>query len=207
MSGLKYRFTIDDIQNRTYGYQLPDMSVLFYGKGRYDNYCLYKGRLLWDGNSQSFTTLCTAITDDYYYDILKTMNDRYGSELVYERILCRLYNVVTPYFQMDVLERLRAWIDKSGIHQIEDRDLLFEACCMVYYGMVAEENHGLPNQPPVCGKVLKMYALHLLLIQGVPIGTTGNPGVCQMLQGQSPQVINQKAAELGIFRQAVVLYL
>lgn len=207
MAELSYRFVMEKIQNRSKAFLLNDNSVLFYGQGQYDEYCLYKGVSVWDGSTQSFITMCAPVTDNYYYEILQTMTERYGIEKIYFQLICRLYNSVSNIFDENILMRLKSQVDHLGIHSEQDKADLYEALAMVYYGMVGEENHMVNGQPAVCGKLLKMYALYLLLMKQVPIGTNANPGVCQMLRGQSPQVILQEASTVGIFRQVVVLYL
>lgn len=204
---MDYRFDMNQIQNRSAGRAMPNGHVLFFGAGKYDNYCLYLGKPMWNPASQQYDVRCGAVTDVFYYEILGRLADRYGASLIYDDILVRLYNMTTSIMRDSVLSCLEDRI-RELIPCAEDRDDCILACSMVYYGMVAEENHQTTTgQAPVCGKVLKLYALHLYLKQGHPLTGGVSGGVCRMLQGQNPSDILQRAAGVGIFRQVAVLYL
>lgn len=204
---MDYRFDINQIQNRSAGRAMPNGDVLFFGAGKYDNYCMYLGKPAWNPAKQQYDVQCGVVTDVFYYEILGRLADRYGASLIYDDILVRLYNVTTSVVRDSVLTRLEDLI-RRVITCAEDRNDCILACSMVYYGMVAEENHQTTiGQAPVCGKALKLYALHLYLKQGQPLTGGVSGGVCRMLQGQNPLDILRRAAAVGIFRQVAVLYL
>lgn len=205
MFGLDYRFPIENIQNKSQFLNLPNNRVLFFGKGRFDDYCLYIASSVWNDQLQRFQTLCSVVKDEYYYTLVKRLFDRYGRQMVYEDILIGLYNRTSQIVDKSVIEALQRRADV--ICDEEDRVIFLESMYLIYYGMVAEENHLQNGQAPVCGKVLKLFALYQFLIQQMPLGTSQNPGACQCFIGKNPNQILQEAARVGIFRQVAVHYL
>lgn len=204
---MEYRFDMNQIQNRSAGRAMPNGTVLFFGAGKYDNYCMYLGKPVWNPTSQSYDVRCGVVTDAFYYEILGRLAERYGASLIYDDILVRLYNMTMSVAYDAVLTKLEGFIRRVIPCEDDQNDCIL-ACSMVYYGMVAEENHQtVTGQAPVCGKVLKLYALHLYLKQGQPLIEGVSGGVCRMLQGQNPLDVLKRAAGVGIFRQVAVLYL
>lgn len=209
---LNYKFALHQIQNRSHGLLFADGSVLCYGQGRYDAYCLYLVRSVWDEQVQEFRSLCGVVPDRYYYHILLAMAKTYGYELVYEKLLVRLYNSVGQQFDQSVLVRLYDTIESlTEISDIDDKIHLYKALTMVYYGMIAEEQHGMTPtavnptpRPPVCGKVLKLYALYCLLNWQKTRDDDFTNYVCQMLQNRPAQELLQDAARVGVYRTIAV---
>lgn len=206
MFALSYQFPIENIQNKSQFVTLPENRVLFFGKGRFDDFCLYIAKSVWNEQTQRFQTLCSVVKDEYYYTLVKRLFDRYGRQRIYDDILIGLYNRTAQTVDKSVLEVLQR--RASEIQDVQDRQDFLESMYLIYYGMIAEENHRTAQgQAPVCGKVLKLFALYQYLILGMPLGTQQNPGACQCFVGKNPNQILQEASQVGIFRQVAVHYL
>lgn len=208
MLELVYKFDINQIQNKRCFRLLPNGDVIFFGKGLYDDFCTYIGHPVWSDTDKTFVTMCGTVTDAVYFDMCKTLCDRYGTDLIYRRHLTGLYNRVGNFVDKTVIEAISNAV--SVFHNEDDRNMAVIAYTLIYYGMVAEENHrsgSNPNSRPICGKVIKMAGLYKHLIENVPLGTQSNPGACHCYVGMNPNDILKDAAAYGIFRDVAVYFL
>lgn len=207
MSEIQYRLNIAAIQNKHSVSMLPDGRVIFFGKGKQDDFCTYVGKPVWNPLTFQFETMCGTVTDAYYFEICKKLCVAYGEQLIYHKHLSGIYNAVRNSIEVSVVEKI-CNLAKDVAFALNDVSLndVILAYLLIYYGMVAEENYGVAvtHQRPVCGKVMKMAGLYKHLIQNVPIGTPQNPGACHCYVGVQPQVVLREAANCGILREVCV---
>lgn len=209
MYNINFNIPIDQIQNRRCFTQVEDM-VVFFGRGKVDDWCTYIGHPEWDKQKGAYVTMCGIVTDAFYFSICKQLYDRYGDVVWYDH-LSGLYNMVQDHIDSNLVALLQS-VTHRAFHQSFPQDAMdaYFAYVLIYYGMVAEENYNKnqnPNTCPVCGKLIKMAGLYKHLVLNVPLGTQSNPGACHCYVGMNPNDILQDAAQYGIFRNAVVHYL
>ena len=199
-----FRFDMTQMQNKSMFEKLPDDMVIFYGKGRKDNFCVYIGKSVWDEAAHTYKAVCSTVSDTYYFAMVKYLADTYGFDMIYRHHLSAIYNYTTRAWSKDIVNKIREMVKKNM--QPEDVDTAVMAYLLVYYGMVAEENDmSYGNNMPPCGKLIKMYGLYCYLQYDIPLlAKNGQPGACNCLQGKSPQTILQNAQAVGIFRTSVI---
>lgn len=203
MTEIQYKINIAAIQNKSSVSMLPDGRVIFFGRGKRDDFCTYIGKPVWNPATFQYETMCGVVTDDYYFSICKVLADRYSNQLIYHKHLTGIYNAVSNTIDCETVQRICDLAD--DVADIDKMDAIV-AYMLIYYGMVSEENHGVAvtGQRPMCGKVIKMAGLYKHLLQNVPIGTPANPGACHCYVGMNPQAILQDAAKCGIYREFVI---
>lgn len=206
MTEIQYKMNVAAVQNKSNVSLLPDGRIIFFGKGKRDNFCTYIGKPVWNPATFRYETMCGVVTDDYYFTICKAMADRYGVDAVYFKHLVGIYNAVLNVVDANVVAKIFELVKSFAVI---DRDDAILAYMLIYYGMVSEENYGVTAgqvgaQRPICGKVIKMAGLYKHLVEDVPIGNPANPGACHCYVGMSPQLILQDAAKYGIHRDYVV---
>lgn len=199
-----YKFDMLSVSNRSVFNNLPDNMVIFYGRGRKNNFCVYLGKSIWNPSTMNFQSVASTVSDTYYFAMIKYLVDKYGFDMIFRHHLAAIYNYTGQRFMQFVVEQIHEIVEQD-IDE-DDRDTAIIAYTLVYYGMVSEENDfSYGSQAPVCGKVIKMYGLYNYLKIGLPlVGKNGLSGACSCLQGKNPQTILQNAAQVGIQRNAYI---
>lgn len=163
---------------------------ILYAQGKYDNHAVYIVKPDDLGASHAY-----AVSDKYYFERLYWLGtlSRWGINLqmVYGHML-HIYEIVQrshgkfDYKDLDEIEKI-CW----GCYPTECRDVAIQVYFLVYYGMIAEENHANSK----VGSLIKIYGLHELLMNQKPIESA-----VTCLQGCNADSIKKMTDSLGIIR-------
>lgn len=164
--------------------------VIEFAQGRFDNFAA--PLLRW--NEDNSVDVAYA-KDEYYFSRLALLGIRYGMDVVY-RDCEMLYAMTTDHISVEVIRELDFMSQKYG----EDEGLAFQMFMHVYYGMVAEEHYqrlypdGSTKRTKM-GKLMKMHALHRLLVFNV------DPMECATeCVNMPPQQVIDNASSMGLIR-------
>lgn len=163
-----------------------------FARGRFDNFAAPVIRCDADGNPSQVAYA----RDEYYFSRLCLLAIVHGRERVYrdcQRVYAMATDAISPevYFELDRMSR----------EYEDDEGVFFNTMLHVYYGMVAEEHYqrrweGVPQvQRTQVGKLMKMHAIHRMLVEGDPVGAAATECV-----SMSPDRILAQAAEMGLTR-------
>lgn len=191
---LKYTMLAQDIDNKRCFQTMPDNQVLFFGKGRIDDWCTWLGKPVWNGNTMTYDTVCAAVTDVYYYGMCKYLANQYGRDRIYS-VIYYLGGQTEKSLNQQVLNYIQN-IALSYGPETDDIETAYAALMMIYYGMVGEENFvSKSGKPTVAGKVIKLLGLYDYLI-----GNQSIDSACHCNDGVPAQDILQRAASVHIYR-------
>ncbi len=126
--------------------EFSDGSILEYGPGRFDEWCVYL---------TSPNHLRHAPTDKQYFSRLKELSKTHGANNIYDSFV-KIYDVTTDSLQISVLDKITYISNSYGKDSLEI-DILFTT---IYAGMVAEER----KANAVLKKRIKRLGMHQLLI-------------------------------------------
>ncbi|TYO94426.1 DUF7004 family protein [Desulfallas thermosapovorans] len=126
-----------------------DGSLLEYGRGRFDNWCVFLSR----PNQNRY-----APKDIEYFTRLKNIGSTHGYSNVYDNFV-EIYELTSSNINKKVLQAISARAQKFGNDALEI-DILFS---ILYAAMVAEEN----KENTKLGKRIKRLGVHQLLIENM----------------------------------------
>ena len=193
---LKYNLSAENIDNKRAFQVMPDNQVMFYGKGRQDDWCTYVGKPVWNSNIMGYETMCAAVNDAYYYGMCKYLAQKYGFDRLYAAIYY-LGGQTTKTIDQKVLNYIQNIVLSYGPDK-DDMDTAYAAFMLIYYGMIGEENFvSKSGKPTVAGKVIKLLGLYDYLIGKQSLDTA-----CHCSQGVPAQDILQRAASVPIYRNS-----
>lgn len=141
---------------------MPDLSYTFrdgqfleYGEGRFDNWCVFLKR----PDQERF-----APRDCEYLSRIGGYGSIIGCEKVYSNLV-EIYNIVTTVPNVKVLERVESkCIEKyAPLYGMMYALKVAVDYCIVYMGMVAEEN----KENCILGKRIKRLGFHQVLLEGM----------------------------------------
>ena len=132
-----------------------DGSVLD-GRGAFDDWCIYLTR----PNIAKY-----APRDVEYFSCLQQLGQQYGSDVVYKDFVA-IYNATTNHLDKNVMLRIKRRSKKYGNDMLTCQ-IVF---CLLYMGMVAEEN----KQNAILGKRIKHLGVYQILKEGMPAEEAAN---------------------------------
>lgn len=133
-----------------------DGSFLEYGKGKFDNWCVYLTR-----PSQG---RC-APKDFQYFQSLREYGDKYGCERVYKDFIS-IYDRTDKQLESSVFDFIKE-LSNSYVDDALDISIIFS---IIYMGMVAEENKAYTK----LGKRVKRLGIHQVLIDNMSCNDAAN---------------------------------
>ena len=164
--------------------------VIEFAQGRFDNFAAPIVRWNVDGTME-----VAYAKDEYYFSRLALLGIKYGMCRVY-RDCERLYVMTTDRLSVEVVKELDLMSQQYG----DDEGLMFQLFMHLYYGMIAEEHYqrlypdGTTKKTKM-GKLMKMHALHRLLVLNV------DPMECATeCVNMPPQQVIDNATEMGLIR-------
>lgn len=164
---------------------------ILFARGSYDNFAAPVVRRYPDGHED-----IAFPTDQYYFSRLCLLALKYGREEMYMQCR-RLYAMTTDAVAPEVYALIEAEASRFG----DDAGLFFNIMMHLYYGMIAEEHYqrrwkGFPTpQRTRMGKLMKMHALHRILVEGHDVDTAS----CECVNMNPDQLLEQ-AAGMGLTR-------
>lgn len=143
---------------------------IYFGRGKFDDWCIYvEGR---DG------TIDYPL-DSWYFGELQKLNE---PEHIYKDF-CLIYNVTTKKFSPVVVV-----VCKMLAVNHKDSQLLELIYCILYMGMIAEEN----KENSILGKRIKRLGMYQTLIDNMPANVSAN-----FSRGMSWQLIDEECKKRG----------
>ena len=147
---------------------------VYFSKGKFDNWCVYLKKR---GEAR-------APHDKSYFKSLKTLADKYGEDVIYDKFVevykktsIKCYSEVVDYIQ-DLSEELEE----------EDRELFWNTMPTIYFAMVAEEN----KQFTKLGKRIKRLGIHQILQENLDVAKAA-----QYSMGMKWREIHDECIERG----------
>lgn len=142
--------------------KFDDGSYLEFDQGQFDQWCIY----LETSKKERYDNWCVqsmnrfAPKDEKYFDSISKYAKVHSKNKVYSDFV-KIYDCTQSTIETDVLE-LISKISKNYGNDSTEIEILF---CILYAGMVAEEN----KQYSVLGKRVKRLGIHQLLIDEKPL--------------------------------------
>ena len=164
---------------------------ILFARGSYDNFAAPVVRRYPDGHED-----IAFPKDRYYFSRLCLLALEHGREETYMQCR-RLYAMTTDAVAPEVY----ALVEAESVRFGDDAGLLFNIMMHLCYGMIAEEHYrrrrqGFPTpQRTRMGKLMKMHALHRILVEGHDVDTAS----CECVNMNPDQVLEQ-AASMGLTR-------
>ena len=152
-----------------------DGTYLKYGKGSFDNWCVY----LVDENGKATPPL-----DTYYFEELYHLANKYGKDKVYKDFVS-IYDITGKKINEQILQRINNIAQTYSLEDILDVDKLFTT---LYMAMVAEENY--PGTK--LGRKIKRLGIYEMLFSGKNINEAAN-----FMRGMNWREINELCRERG----------
>lgn len=153
---------------------LLDGSYLYYGRGSFDDWCVYEMNQL--GSKK-------APRDIDYFNELYDYAKEFGYDTLYNDFVM-IYDMTTKKFDFNVVERIKNISDKYGSFNQQ----IFRVFSILYMGMVAEEN----KRNTRLGKRIKRLGMYFLLVE------RKNPEYCaHFMRGKKWPEIDRLCLEGG----------
>ena len=140
----------DFVQQLNFVSELKDGTELWFGKGKFDDYCIYVS----PPNHRTWFPL-----DREYFEVLDALAEEYGAGQLYSDFI-RIYNSTDTNIDDLVLEEIQRIADKYP----EERDAVELMFSILYAAMIAEEN----KEHTILGKRIKRLGIHQVLFEKVP---------------------------------------
>lgn len=160
------------------------MNRIFFGRGKFDDYCAYCSYI-----DQYGQELCAMPLDTYYFDLLYQLGSVYGYWRVYQDVK-HVYEQCRSKIDPILIDRIRFIAVRYG----QDGALMHDCLLHLYYGMVAEENKANTK----IGRLIKMNGVHSLLIDQRGVDVSANE--CRNMGWRE---IEAEANVRGIYRDFV----
>jgi hypothetical protein len=128
---------------------LPDGSIIEFGKGKFDDWCVYFKR----PNQQRY-----APKDIEYFTILKNLGSIYGNDKIYNDFV-KFYNLTSSKIDNSIIDLI---IEISEYYNKDINDVCIWFT-FIYAGMVAEEN----KAQAILKKRIKRLGIYQLLIDNL----------------------------------------
>ena len=126
----------------------PDGSLLEFGRGRFDEYCLFLSK-----DQMTFTP-----HDKIYFRAIVKLAGIYGIDKIYKDFI-KIYDNTTDKIDPHILNTM---IDKISREYGKDSTEMNVIFSVLYAGMIAEEN----KTNSILGKKLKRLGLYQCLFEG-----------------------------------------
>jgi hypothetical protein len=127
----------------------PDGSLLEFGKGKFDNWCLFLSK-----DQMTFTP-----SDKIYFKAIIKLAGIYGADRIYKDFV-KIYDNTTNKIDPHILNTM---IDKISREYGKDSTEINVLFSVLYAGMVAEEN----KVNTILGRKLKRLGLYQCLFEGM----------------------------------------
>lgn len=139
----------------------PYGQFLFFGTGKFDDYCAYIGtRSMLDGQ-----LYCAMPLDKYYFNMAVQIANVYGYDRLYDDIR-HMYEHTGKTIDRELIAHMYTISLSYGYYQGVAYDLMaYQLFLHLYYGMVAEENKANTR----IGKMIKMNGIYSLLRANRPV--------------------------------------
>lgn len=151
-----------DISEKRLIKEFPDGVCLFFGRGKFDEFCVFEVESL---DRDSAFSLSQAPSDVKYFEDLVLLGRVFGNVFCWNAFVM-LYDVVSKDFSEDVCAKITALAENFPGYELF-ADKLFTT---LYAAMVAEENKAFS----VLGKSIKALGVHQILLEGVPVRDAAN---------------------------------
>ena len=126
-----------------------DESCVYYGKGNFDNYCVFLKEKM---------SIAKAPKDTDYFQYFIDISKKYGPEKIYSDF-CKIYNQTTDDVDKNVFHMITT-ISKS--YQPEDILSVDKWFTVMYLGMIAEEK----KENAILKKKIKRLGFHQIMWEG-----------------------------------------
>lgn len=164
--GLESEYDYDKVKEKSHDTRQIGLSkYITFSEGKFDKWCVY---LVKRGKDQKFHAY--APHDTYYFERIYWLGTN-------PRLKLSLQKVYRDFLYLYYISNENTLYDENGykiindevlrkIHDLcvndykEEWEIAEEQFCLVYYGMIAEEN----KKNSIIGSAMKMYGLHDLLI-------------------------------------------
>ena len=130
-----------------------DGSFLRYGRGKFDNWCIYLTRVTDEFNVRDY-----APHDCHYFKRLQYYASIYGNELIYKDFVT-IYNLTSKEPSSDVFDEIKEMAKKYKESRL-NISIIFS---ILYMGMIAEEN----KEHSRLGKRIKRLGIYQILMENV----------------------------------------
>jgi len=133
-----------------------DGSTLEYGRGRFDEYCLFLSK-----DQMTFTP-----HDKLYFKAIFTLATKHGAEKIYKDFV-KIYDNTTDKIDPHILNTMIDKISRDYGKDSIEMNIIFS---VLYAGMIAEENKAFS----VLGKKVKRLGLYQVLFEGMQPDVAAN---------------------------------
>lgn len=161
---MKYKLQIDipleNIMNSREFRNIGMGMTIFFGKGKYDDWCAYIGVMQPNGNM-----LCSMPSDKVYFEMVSILAGQFGVDAIYDDIK-HIFEQTRKELDGSLLDN----IYRMSLQYVGAQEMAYATLMMLYYGMVAEEN----RPGTYLGRSVKMNGIHSLLKGGRSIETAAS---------------------------------